>query len=87
MSIAHEIAQNTSAVSIALSKALLWHGLGEDDPQSAHLIDSKCIHWAGRNKDAYEGVQSFLEKRPPEFSMSPDSDMPEFYPWWTEPKV
>jgi len=82
LAIAREIADNTSAVSVALSRALLWHGLGEKDPQSAHLIDSKCIHWAGRHPDAYEGVQSFLEKRPPRFSMSAWSDMPEFYPWW-----
>jgi len=87
MAIAHEIAENTSAVSVALSKALLWHGLGEDDPHSAHLIDSRCILWTGRNRDAYEGVQSFLEKRPPKFTMSAWSDMPDFYPWWKEPKV
>jgi enoyl-CoA hydratase/carnithine racemase len=87
LGIAREIADNTSAVSVALARALLWHGLGERDPQSAHLIDSKCIHWTGRNPDAYEGVKSFLEKRPPRFTMSAWSDMPEFYPWWKEPKV
>ncbi|HKI48037.1 MAG TPA: enoyl-CoA hydratase-related protein, partial [Desulfobacteria bacterium] len=32
MKIAGEIAENTSAVSVALNKALLWHGLGEQDP-------------------------------------------------------
>jgi enoyl-CoA hydratase/carnithine racemase len=85
--IAREIADNTSAVSVALTRALLWHGLGEKDPQSAHLIDSKCIHWAGKHPDSYEGVSSFLEKRPPRFSMSAWSDMPEFYAWWKEPKV
>jgi enoyl-CoA hydratase/carnithine racemase len=87
MSIAREIADNTSAVSCALSRALLWHGLGDADPQSAHIIDSKCIHWAGRNADAYEGVQSFLEKRTPKFTMSAWNDLPDFYPWWKEPKV
>ena len=87
MTIAKEIAENTSAVSVALSKALLWHGLAEDDPQSVHLIDSRCFYWSGRQKDAYEGVQSFLEKRPPEFTMSASLDMPDFYPWWKEPKV
>jgi len=87
MELAREIADNTSAVSVALSRALLWHGLGYPDPQHAHLIDSKCIFWSGAGADAYEGVQSFLEKRPPKFSMSAWSDMPEFYPWWTEPKV
>ncbi len=87
MSIAREIADNTSAVSVGLAKALLWHGLGQADPQSAHLLDSKCIHWAGRQADGYEGVQSFLEKRTPRFEMSAWRDMPDFYPWWKEPKV
>ena len=87
MDIAKEIAKNTSAVSVALCKALLWHGLGEDDPQSAHLIDSRCFFYMGRSKDAYEGVQSFLEKRPPKFTMKVSQDMPEFYPWWKEPKT
>ena len=87
MEIAKEIADNTSAVSVALSKALLWHGLSEDDPQSVHLIDSRCFFWMGQNKDAYEGVQSFLDKRPPKFTMKVSEDMPEFYPWWKEPKT
>jgi enoyl-CoA hydratase/carnithine racemase len=87
MNMAKEIAENTAPVSVALSKALLWHGLGERDPQSVHLIDSRCFYWAGRQKDAYEGVESFLEKRPPNFRMRVSSHMPDFYPWWKEPKV
>lgn len=87
LELAHEIVDNTSATSIALTKALLWHGLSDPDPQTAHLRDSKCIYWAGMQKDAYEGVTSFLEKRSPSFTMSATSDMPDFYPWWTEPKV
>lgn len=85
--IAREIADNTSAVSVALCKALLWHGLAEEDPQSAHLVDSRCFYWAGKQEDAREGIQSFLEKRPPRFTMRPSTDMPDFYPWWKEPKV
>jgi enoyl-CoA hydratase/carnithine racemase len=87
MEIAREIADNTSAVSVTLNKALLWHGLGEQDPQSAHLVDSRCFYWAGKQDDAREGIQSFLEKRKPTFTMSPSKDMPDFYPWWKEPKV
>jgi enoyl-CoA hydratase/carnithine racemase len=87
MTIAGEIAENTSAVSVALSKALLWHGHVEQDPQSVHLIDSRCFYWLGLQKDSHEGVQSFLEKRPPKFAMKVSSDMPDFYPWWKEPKV
>lgn len=85
--IAEEIAWNASAVSVALCKAMLWHGLGEEDPQSAHLVDSRCFYWAGKQVDAREGIQSFLEKRPPRFTMSASTDMPDFYPWWKEPKV
>jgi enoyl-CoA hydratase/carnithine racemase len=87
MSIAREIAENASPVSVALSKAMLWHGLAEKDPQSVHLIDSRCFYWAARGTDAREGIQSFLEKRPPKFTLCVSSDMPDFYPWWEEPEV
>ncbi|MFP4258880.1 MAG: enoyl-CoA hydratase-related protein [Desulfovermiculus sp.] len=84
MELAREIAENTSATSVALTKAMLWHGLSEPDPQAAHLIDSWIFHWAGRQSDAREGIESFLEKRPPQFTLSPTQDMPEKYPWWGE---
>ena len=50
----------------------------------AHKIDSKCIYYMGKSADSYEGVTSFLEKRPAKFTMKPSSDMPDFYPWWEE---
>jgi enoyl-CoA hydratase/carnithine racemase len=83
--IAREIAENTSGVSIALARQLLWKMLGADHPMEAHRLDSQAIYAMGRSPDAYEGVQSFLEKRPPKFTMKPSEDMPDFYPWWTEP--
>ena len=64
---AREIAEHTAPVSIALTRALLWHGLSTPDPQTALLADSKCIFWSGQQKDAYEGVMSFLEKRAPKW--------------------
>jgi enoyl-CoA hydratase/carnithine racemase len=87
MTLAREITENTSAVSVALGKALLWHGYGEPDPQSVHLIESRCFFWMGCQRDSCEGVESFLQKRPPKFTMKPSCDMPDFYPWWKEPKV
>lgn len=82
--LAREIADNTSAVSVALTRALMWRMLGADHPMEAHRVDSKCIYWLGRAADAREGVSSFLEKRPARFKMSPTQDMPPFYPWWPE---
>ena len=84
--IALEIAQNTSAVSVALSRQLLWKMLGADHPMEAHIVDSRAIDRMGSSPDAYEGVQSFLEKRPPRFSMKVSEDMPDLFPWWEDPK-
>jgi len=82
--IAREIAANTSAVSVALARQMLWKMLGADHPMEAHRVDSQAIFSMGRSPDAYEGVQSFLEKRPPRFSMKVSRDMPAFFPWWKE---
>lgn len=83
--IAEDIAQNTAPVSVALTRQLMWTMLGADHPMQAHRIESKGFHWAGQQADANEGITSFLEKRPPNYSMSPNKDMPGFYPWAEEP--
>ncbi len=82
--LAREIADNTSAVSVALARQMMWKMLGADHPMEAHKIDSKCIYYMGKSPDSYEGVTSFLEKRPAKFTMRPSKDMPDFYPWWRE---
>ncbi len=82
MGLALEIAENTSAVSVALARQLMLRMSAAEHPMEAHKIDSKCMYWMGGRKDAAEGIRSFLEKRKPMFSMKPGSDMPEFYPWW-----
>ena len=84
--LAKEMSTGTSAMSIALSRQLLWRMLGADHPMEAHKIDSKCIFWMGQSADAHEGVASFLEKRPAQFKLRPAQDMPPFFPWWAERK-
>ena len=83
--LALEIAENTSAVSVAMTRAMLWRLPSEDHPMKAHRVDSRSIYKLSRGKDALEGVQSFLEKRPAEFPGKVTQDMPDFYPWWEEP--
>jgi len=82
--LAREIADNTSAVSVALSRQMLWRMLGADHPMEAHKVDSRGIAAMGKLPDAYEGVASFLEKRPAKFTLRPSRDMPDFYPWWQD---
>ncbi len=84
MEIARDIAQNTSAVSVALTRAMLWRMLGADHPMAAHEVDSPGIAYLGKSADAREGVVSFLEKRPAEFTDRVSADMPPHYPWWDE---
>ena len=81
--LAREIADNTSAVSVALIRQMLWRMLGADHPRAAHRIDSLGMWHTGRSADAYEGITAFLEKRAPQFTGRPSKDMPPFYPWWT----
>jgi enoyl-CoA hydratase/carnithine racemase len=81
--LAREIADNTSAVSVALIRQMLWRMLGADHPREAHRVDSLGMWHTGRSADAQEGIASFLEKRAPRFTGRPSKDMPPFYPWWT----
>lgn len=83
--LAREIAGNTSAVSVAMTRAMLWRLSAEPHPMMAHRVDSRSIYRLSRNRDAREGVTSFLEKRPPAYPDTVSADMPDFYPWWDEP--
>ncbi|GGD88252.1 enoyl-CoA hydratase [Tsuneonella deserti] len=85
LAIVDEIAGNTSAVSIAMTRAMLWRLSATEHPMMAHRIDSRAIYRLSRSADAREGIQSFLEKRSPRYPDTVSGDMPDFYPWWDEP--
>jgi len=82
--LAREIIDNTSPVSVALTRQMLWRMAGADHPMEAHKIDSRSILRRGASADAREGVTSFLEKRPAKFPLTVSKDMPDFFPWWED---
>ena len=78
-SLARRITEHSAPVSVALSRQMLWRGLGADHPMVAHRVESRGILSRGASADAKEGVSSFLEKRPARYPDSVDRDLPEIF--------
>jgi enoyl-CoA hydratase/carnithine racemase len=72
---ARDLAASTSAVSVAATKALVYHGLGQDREVS-HAVEHQVFRWMGNSADAAEGVTAFLEKREPQWPLSKVKDYP-----------
>jgi len=70
-----------SPVAVALARQMMYRNSAKEHPVEAHKVDSLAIYYASL-KDGKEGVQSFLEKRSPNFTQKASADMPDFYPWW-----
>ncbi len=83
--LATEIVTNSAPVSVALSRMMLWRMLGASHPMEAHRIDSRAVNYTGAQRDAREGITAFFEKRPAQWTMSVNDDLPDFVPWWDEP--
>ena len=82
--VAADIAANTSAVSVALTRQMLWRQLGAAHPLRANQLESQALLALGQMGDAREGVAAFKEKRPANFPLQVPQDLPDFYPWWAE---
>lgn len=82
--LAKEFIDNSSAVSIALIRQMMWRMLNAPHPIDAHEIDTAALAALGTSADAKEGISAFLEKRPARFTDRVSSDLPSFVPWWTD---
>jgi len=83
--IAAEIVANTAPVSVALARRMMWTMLGASHPMEAHRADSRGMFARGQSADVREGIASFLEKRPPQFSDRISDGLPELFPGREEP--
>lgn len=79
--IAREIADETSAISIALTRQMLWRYSGAPDPFELLEIDGPLSVELGGTADVKEGVSAFLEKRKPKFPGRVSKDMPSRSPF------
>jgi enoyl-CoA hydratase/carnithine racemase len=82
--IGREIATQTSAVSVAMTRQMLWRQLGAPGPIDANRLESAALLDMSASADAAEGVAAFKEKRPPTFTLRVPDDLPSIYPWWDE---
>jgi enoyl-CoA hydratase/carnithine racemase len=77
--LAREIADNTAPVSVAMARRLMWNGLGAAHPMAAHRADSRAMFLRGQSADVREGVMSFLEKRPAQFTDRVSDGLPDLF--------
>jgi enoyl-CoA hydratase/carnithine racemase len=66
---------NTAPASVAMTKRLLWKGLNSN-PKDMMKAEGPAFAWLGNQPDAREGIMSFLEKRAPNWSLTP-ADIPD----------
>jgi len=78
--IAEDVAKNTSLVSTYLMKEMMYRDTGS--AEGTHLLDSRILYELFVSPDNKEGVKSFLEKRPAQFTGTMENSSPSAYPWW-----
>ena len=79
--LARELIAKTAPVSTAVIRQALYRMSALDSPEGAFDLDSKLIASCGDNPDAMEGIVSFLQRRPADFTGLVSKDQPDFLPW------
>jgi enoyl-CoA hydratase/carnithine racemase len=79
--LARELIEKAAPVSTAVIRKALYRMSALDSPESVFALDSQLIASCDGNPDAKEGVASFLQRRPPEWTGQVSTDQPDFLPW------
>ncbi|MFZ8821199.1 MAG: crotonase/enoyl-CoA hydratase family protein [Ilumatobacteraceae bacterium] len=83
--LARKLTESSSAVSIAVARKMMWRMLGADHPMAAHKVDSRGILERGRSEDVKEGINSFFEKRAPQFPDKVSDGLGTIFSDWDDP--
>lgn len=76
MALAHEMATHTAPISVGASKRLLW--MSAPAPERINELERDIhLHLMG-TADSREGVQAFMQKRDPAWSLTMAEDWPEW---------
>lgn len=68
---------SAAPVSVAIAKWLVWENL-RPDIEATTRRENPLFAWIGRQADAREGIESFLQRRSPDWKLSAARDLP---PW------
>ncbi|MGH3516502.1 MAG: enoyl-CoA hydratase-related protein [Haloechinothrix sp.] len=79
--IARDLVAKTAPVSVAVIRQMLYRMSPLDSPLPVHELDSRLIAECATSPDAVEGVVSFLQRRPPDFTGTVNKEVPGWLPW------
>ncbi|TBU33373.1 peroxisomal enoyl-CoA-hydratase [Dichomitus squalens] len=82
LTLAKDLAVNTSQTAVAVTKGLVWRG--PDNIEETHLLDSRAIRVLGAAGDAAEGARAFKERRLPKMTDKLSDHLTPWMPWWRE---
>jgi enoyl-CoA hydratase/carnithine racemase len=73
---AKEIVENTSPLSVAVTKRILWRQLETTCINESMEDEKLMLEWIRQQGDSREGIASFLERRVPKWRSSKNADIP-----------
>jgi len=77
LALARDIAVNAAPLPVAISKRLLWEGIGIDLAEFRRR-EGRMFAFTTSSSDSKEGTMAFLEKRVPQWTGSVSRDLPDW---------